>query len=1008
MDTALADALPFRTPPPVISDSESEEVAVPATAIPATGTRPADPPTRMDTRTEHVTMRMRPARTEAAMFDGKEVTEFLDEYNRQANNAGLNDRQKVCILPDYCDNVRRSFVKMMQPYVNQDWPQLQEDMKEHWRDHDTSQQRGTRAYLEAYVQQSSQAFPGISDYYTNFLVTSNAGIASGQVHQAERGFLFFKGLPRTDKELVLFSMPSPHRPNGIDVSTYDMDEIYKFVRMVYRQREGIKQTSYSQAEEDMRRAQLAVQDSRRVTASDIQAAVSELERRRTVGTSGSLPPGVDHEVQDLIDAMKGVKISVQELESLREHPHVGPLLREGRNYVYFLSQVTRSENPPPNEGRTTASFQPQGILSRNDGSYEADQPRNVDPSRGSMRQGRAEYRTSCNMCNEPGHFVRECELYQNLIRMGWISFSYDRDSRRTTWFYGPSHKRLGEIREAPPPSLQLHWLRGKIRDFFEVTDDVLDTPASQCKPEKFDGHDSRPGLVQRPNRGGYRPPTPPNPGQGNTMTIKRAGPEDPAADVDLAEFQALRILDDDEAAEEVMALDYIDRRDIVLGRGGEANAIGAAGAAVRASNRDKQPTDRVLEQVRQSQVQKKRGRPRKEYDADRLQREVSDEPTLRNDQEDAAPTPDYRIDDDSQTIPYPSQLHDDPFAVIRPPEGYRYLSADPDNLQPAKKKKVQFGGLDEDELRSLLTKHPNRIPTAMLKQEVRGVTIADLLGEKAIRKHLEALLAEPEKETSQNAQVNVALSGRREGDASGRASQSAVVGFAKRNLATPDWPTHPTLPNTRQSGRQQNGKEINTAQINLLGQSRHQLTGTWDTWNSRLDQATHREHYENQKVSGVAFVQSDLPTCWASMGAHSIRCLIDTGAQMNLLRRSAALAMKIPYEEMDPETSKEGVVSANGSIDPFIGTAWHVPVKIGQVVTRTHFRIIDSLTRSAILGAPWCASARLSLQYNVFGRVTCRILDGSGGRNATFIASDPAPLHPKYGARVDDDEDSEN
>jgi hypothetical protein len=114
-----------------------------------------------------------------------------------------------------------------------------------------------------------------------------------------------------------------------------------------------------------------------------------------------------------------------------------------------------------------------------------------------------------------------------------------------------------------------------------------------------------------------------------------------------------------------------------------------------------------------------------------------------------------------------------------------------------------------------------------------------------------------------------------------------------------------------------------------VGQSRHRLTGTWDTWNPYLDQATHREHYENQKVSSVAFVQSDLLTCWASIGAYSIRCLIDTGAQMNLLRKSAAMAMRIPYEEMDPETTKEGVVSANGSIDPFVGTAWHVPVKIG-------------------------------------------------------------------------------
>jgi hypothetical protein len=74
----------------------------------------------MDTRTKHMTIRMRPTRTKAAIFDRKEVTEFLDEYNQQANNAELNNRQKVYILPNYCDNIRRSFVKIIQPYVNQD------------------------------------------------------------------------------------------------------------------------------------------------------------------------------------------------------------------------------------------------------------------------------------------------------------------------------------------------------------------------------------------------------------------------------------------------------------------------------------------------------------------------------------------------------------------------------------------------------------------------------------------------------------------------------------------------------------------------------------------------------------------------------------------------------------------------------------------------------------------------------------------------------------------------
>jgi hypothetical protein len=1025
IDQVLAEALPhfstqptndFREQPPVISDSDSEVMVPMDTATGSTETQ-ADTLHRVEARTEQVTMRMRPARADAVMFDGKEVTEFLDEYNRQADNALLNDRQKVSILPDYCDNIRRSFIKKMRAYGKYDWQQLQDDMKEHWRDHDTAQRRGTRAYLEAYIQQSSQAFPGISDYYTNFLVTSDAGVASGQVHETERGFLFFKGLPRMDKELVLFSMPE-HRPNGIDVSTYKMDEIYKFVRTAYRQREGIKQTSYSQAEEDMRRAQLAIQDSRRVTTDDIQAAVKELQRRRDDNVQRTAPPGVDQEVQELIDAMKGAKISTQEVETLRDHPSVGPLLREGKNFVYFLSQVTNSsDGRRTSEGRTMTNFQPRGVLSRNDGSFITDQPRNVDPDKGAVRQGRGEYCATCNMCGDPGHFERDCEHYKHLLKMGWISFSFDRDARRTTWFYGPNHKRLGEIEGPPPPTYRLHWLKGKIREFFEVTDDVLDAPASQCKPEKFDGYDSRPGV----HRNSYRPTTPTNQAQGNTVTIKRAGSDGPAAEVDLAEFQTTRMLSEEDALDEVLGLDHVDLRDIVLGNWGQANTIGAAQAAVRTSNKDKQPTDKTLEQVRQGQVQKKRGRPRKEYDATRLQREVSDDHTIGNEQEDEAPTSDYPIDEDSQTLPYPSQAHDDPFSVVRPPDGYRYPSADIDSSRPKTKKKVQFSGLSEEELQLLLNGHPNRIPTAMLQQEVRGLTIADLLGENAVRRHLESLLRDREGESNRYAEANVALVGRAGNDASGDHDQSASVGFAKRDLMTPDWPAHPTHREhaicTKKKDQCEGQKfeglqnEANMAlQVNLVGENRHRLPGTWDTWNSNLDRVSHHDQYEQQKVTRVAFVQSELPTCWASVGSSSIRCLIDTGAQINLLRKSAALAMRIPYEELDYEEGKkkEGVVSANGSVDPFVGTAWHVPVKIGQVVTKTHFRIIENLTRSAILGSPWCASARMSMQYNVFGRVVCRILDSNGSRNATFIASDPAPYHPKHVARIDDDEDSEN
>ncbi|KAH8708429.1 hypothetical protein GQ44DRAFT_628127 [Phaeosphaeriaceae sp. PMI808] len=179
-------------------------------------------------------------------------------------------------------------------------------------------------------------------------------------------------------------------------------------------------------------------------------------------------------------------------------------------------------------------------------------------------------------------------------------------------------------------------------------------------------------------------------------------------------------------------------------------------------------------------------------------------------------------------------------------------------------------------------------------------------------------------------------------------------------------------------------------------QSRHEITGNGDTWQEELDEVTNESALQKARVADAIFIHCELPMCWTYMGKHAVRCLIDTGAQINLMRLSAARAMKVTYEEMiqDP-MHVNGMVTANGGMDPFIGTAWNVGVRIGEVTTTTHFRIVANLTKSAILGGPWCASARLAIQYNVFGRITCRVLSDNGSRNAVFIASDPAPFHPE-------------
>jgi hypothetical protein len=120
-------------------------------------------------------------------------------------------------------------------------------------------------------------------------------------------------------------MPEP-RPQGIEVSTYNIEAIYKFIQTSYQQREGIKQTSFTQAKEDARRAQQTIQETYSLTTNKIQSVVKDLKHRRDAKKISTVPARVDPEVQNLINAMKGIKISTAEVKELEAHPTIGPLL----------------------------------------------------------------------------------------------------------------------------------------------------------------------------------------------------------------------------------------------------------------------------------------------------------------------------------------------------------------------------------------------------------------------------------------------------------------------------------------------------------------------------------------------------------------------------------------------------------------------------------------------------------------------------------------------------------
>ncbi|EUC27206.1 hypothetical protein COCCADRAFT_112311 [Bipolaris zeicola 26-R-13] len=142
-------------------------------------------------------------------------------------------------------------------------------------------------------------------------------------------------------------------------------------------------------------------------------------------------------------------------------------------------------------------------------------------------------------------------------------------------------------------------------------------------------------------------------------------------------------------------------------------------------------------------------------------------------------------------------------------------------------------------------------------------------------------------------------------------------------------------------------------------------------------------------------VKGQLPTCWITLQGGMGRALIDTGSQLNVMRLSTARALNVYITMMDqsmlPTELQQGMVTANGGMDPFVGTAYSVPVAIGGVVVPTHFRITRNLQRAILLGTPWCAAARLRIEFDTFGRTLCFIKSTDGRREISFVGCDPAP-----------------
>ena len=85
--------------------------------------------------------------SEAFLFTGINVTDFLKRFENMATDCGLSDDRKIQRVQKYCEFGITQRIQDLDSYEEKDWKGLIKKIKAIYKDGDINQQRYTRAYL---------------------------------------------------------------------------------------------------------------------------------------------------------------------------------------------------------------------------------------------------------------------------------------------------------------------------------------------------------------------------------------------------------------------------------------------------------------------------------------------------------------------------------------------------------------------------------------------------------------------------------------------------------------------------------------------------------------------------------------------------------------------------------------------------------------------------------------------------------------------------------------------
>lgn len=114
----------------------------------------------------------------------------------------------------------------------------------------------------------------------------------------------------------------------------------------------------------------------------------------------------------------------------------------------------------------------------------------------------------------------------------------------------------------------------------------------------------------------------------------------------------------------------------------------------------------------------------------------------------------------------------------------------------------------------------------------------------------------------------------------------------------------------------------------------------------------------DRRFGNLKFYRSECPRMSVAIGNCSTHTLVDTGAEVNMIREAFAHKAGLPVQSLPKLMRNKRLQAANSTLEPFVGLV-ETDILIRNISIRTPLLITKYYTNDYILGEPFACRSSL-------------------------------------------------